>query len=166
MYVPFTVNAIHHHNAVHTRDPTIFKPNLKGFMVGNGCTNWKYDTTPAYMEMAYYHSLYSGETWQGIQDNNCLQEYYDNEWKQAVVGKVCTGFSKDFSDAVEKVNVYNIEGPCWGLKGDANSKYGFTKVNNQFMPYKKFSSSKEYSPWIQSAIDEQNLGEVPPCVFG
>lgn len=45
MYVPFTVNAIHHHNAVHTRDPTIFKPNLKVFMVGNGYTNWKYVTS-------------------------------------------------------------------------------------------------------------------------
>jgi len=73
IYVPFTVNAIHHHNAVHTRDPTIFKPNLKGFMVGNGCTNWKYDTDPAYLEMASYHSLYPMETWKAIQDNNCLE---------------------------------------------------------------------------------------------
>ena len=77
MYVPFTTNAIHHHNAVHSRDPTIFKPNLKGFMVGNGCTNWKYDTEPAYYEMAYYHSLYPGEVWEGMQSNNCLDEYYN-----------------------------------------------------------------------------------------
>jgi serine carboxypeptidase-like clade 2 len=89
IYVPYTVNAIHHHNAVHTRDPTIFKPNLKGMMVGNGCTNWKYDTEPAYMEMAYYHSLYSGETWDAIQSNNCLDEYYNANWKNATLSDTC-----------------------------------------------------------------------------
>ena len=118
MYVPFTVNAIHHHNAVHTRDPTIFKPNLKGFMVGNGCTNWKYDTEPAYMEMAYYHSLYSGNTWEAIQENNCLDEMCAAEWKNAPMGKLCDGLISEFYKVTDKINVYNIEGPCWGLKSD------------------------------------------------
>jgi carboxypeptidase C (cathepsin A) len=81
MYVPYTVNAIHLDNQRHSRDPTAFKPNLKGFMVGNGVTNFKYDCEPAYLEMAYYHSLYPGETWDTIQSNGCLLEYYNNEWK-------------------------------------------------------------------------------------
>jgi hypothetical protein len=166
MYVPFTVNAIHHHNAVHSRDPTAFKPNLKGFMVGNGCTNWKYDTEPAYMEMAYYHSLYPGATWEAIQANNCLQEYYDENWKGGAVGKICDGLREEFGKATDKVNVYNIEGPCWGAGQDKASKYGFTKVNNKFMPYKKYSSASEYTPWTKHALREAELGEVPPCVFG
>jgi len=85
MYVPYTVNAIHLDNQRHSRDPTAFKPNLKGFMVGNGVTNFKYDCEPAYLEMAYYHSLYPGETWEAIQSNNCLLEYYNQEWKGASV---------------------------------------------------------------------------------
>ncbi len=36
-----------------------FVPNLKGMMVGNGVTNWKYDTIPAFIEMAYWHSFIS-----------------------------------------------------------------------------------------------------------
>jgi len=40
-------------------DPTIFKPPLKGMMVGNGVTNWNYDTNPALIEMAYWHSIIS-----------------------------------------------------------------------------------------------------------
>lgn len=91
MYVPFTVNAIHHHNAIHSRDPTIFKPNLQGFMVGNGCTNWKYDTEAAYYEMAYYHSLIPGHIWEGMQTNNCIEEYYNENWKGVNASKVCIG---------------------------------------------------------------------------
>jgi len=34
------------------------------------------------------------------------------------------------------------------------------------MPYKKYSSPNEYTPWTKEGINEQNLGEVPPCVFG
>jgi len=46
--------------------------NLKGFMVGNGCTNWEVDCNPAYIEMAYWHGLYDDELYNDIHNNNCL----------------------------------------------------------------------------------------------
>ena len=55
IYVPYLANEIYQHNETNAD----FKPNLKGFMVGNGVTNWRYDTDPAYIEMGYWHSLYS-----------------------------------------------------------------------------------------------------------
>jgi len=82
IYVPFTMNAIHHHNAVHSRDPTIFKPNLVGMMVGNGVTSPKYDSINAYMEMAYYHSLYPGEVWEAINSNGCTELFEWDDWKE------------------------------------------------------------------------------------
>lgn len=57
--MPYLVNGIHHHNQQYQRDPDVFKPNLKGMMVGNGCTNWLYDTGPAAVDMYYWHSLVS-----------------------------------------------------------------------------------------------------------
>ena len=60
--------------------------------------------------------------------------------------------------------MYNIEGECWGLND--SSKYGFTKVNNNFAPYKKYSSYQDYTPFTARAKKEKELGEVPPCVFG
>jgi len=44
----------------------VFMPNLKGMMVGNGVTNWKYDTIPAYLEMGYWHSLYDTTTYEAM----------------------------------------------------------------------------------------------------
>ena len=35
------------------------KINLKGFMVGNGVTNWTFDTYPATVDQMYYRSLMS-----------------------------------------------------------------------------------------------------------
>jgi hypothetical protein len=36
-------------------------PNLKGQIINNGFTDWKYDGFPAYFEMAYYHGLIDDE---------------------------------------------------------------------------------------------------------
>jgi hypothetical protein len=38
-------------------------------MVGNGVTNWKYDTTPAFVEMAYWFGLYDDTLYHNIKDN-------------------------------------------------------------------------------------------------
>lgn len=58
-------------NTDNAADPNVFKPNLKGFAVGNGVTNWTYDTTPAYVDMGYWHSLYDTALKNEFQSNNC-----------------------------------------------------------------------------------------------
>jgi carboxypeptidase C (cathepsin A) len=58
IYVPYTTYAIHKYNKYYENDADVFKPNLKGFIVGDGVTNWNYDTTPAFIEMAFWHGLY------------------------------------------------------------------------------------------------------------
>jgi hypothetical protein len=40
-------------------------------MVGNGVTNWKYDTFPATFEMGNWHSLFEPFLWQRSQELNC-----------------------------------------------------------------------------------------------
>jgi len=44
---------------------------MKGFMVGNGVTNWKYDTLPATVEVAYWRSLLNQETYDKIKEEKC-----------------------------------------------------------------------------------------------
>ena len=41
--------------------------NLGGFLVGNGVTNWTYDTAPATVDVAYYRSLMSSSDWLAMQ---------------------------------------------------------------------------------------------------
>jgi len=83
IYVPYLAHNIDQHNKNAT-DLDAFKPNLKGFMVGNGVTNWTYDGTPAYIEMGYWHSLYSQEIRDNMTANKCdyamteFDDYYNN----------------------------------------------------------------------------------------
>lgn len=39
-------------------NPEIFKPNLKGMIIGNGVTDFSIDCIPAFVDMSYYHSFY------------------------------------------------------------------------------------------------------------
>jgi carboxypeptidase C (cathepsin A) len=57
IYVPLLASQIHNHNQ--NASESDYQPNLKGFMVGNGVTDWKYDTQPAFIEMGFQHGLYS-----------------------------------------------------------------------------------------------------------
>ncbi len=57
IYVPYMAKYIDTYNT-QNQENSVFKPNLTGFAVGNGVTNWAYDTANAFLEMGYWHSLY------------------------------------------------------------------------------------------------------------
>jgi len=66
IYVPYLSYYIDNYNTANADNVDVFKPNLKGFAVGNGVTNYKYDCTPAYVEMGYWHSLYPDELYEAF----------------------------------------------------------------------------------------------------
>lgn len=45
-------------------------------MVGNGVTDWEYDTTPAFIEMAYWFGMYEDELYYNIKQN-CNFSYFE-----------------------------------------------------------------------------------------
>jgi len=47
IYVPYLAWQVHQHNEQSATNPSIQFMNLKGFLVGNGCTDWEVDTNPA-----------------------------------------------------------------------------------------------------------------------
>ena len=55
IYVPQLAHRLHNHTLEQLYNLKHYMPNFKGFMVGNAVTNWKYDATPAFIEMAKSH---------------------------------------------------------------------------------------------------------------
>lgn len=169
IYVPYTSNAIYHHNQI-AKTTGEFQPNLKGFMVGNGVTNWKYDTSPAYLKMGFWHSLIDQKTYNAMTEQKCdfSQLSFD-----ITPSKACMDLFDKFNKGVEKVNIYNIFGYCYGLKeGDegyaAANELGIYTVGGQIKTYKKGLTAKDYTPWawhgdLRAA---SGLKETPPCVNG
>jgi hypothetical protein len=58
-------------------------------MVGNGVTNWEFDTTPAYVEMGYWHGLYDTELYNAFKDNKCNFAYAG--FSNANISDACNG---------------------------------------------------------------------------
>ena len=62
---------IHDHNLEHMNDTSVFKPNLKGMVVINGVTNWKYDAAEAMHRTACSHFLVDPAVCDRMDQINC-----------------------------------------------------------------------------------------------
>jgi carboxypeptidase C (cathepsin A) len=74
VYIPQLVKRIDDYNNKN-QETNVYKPNLKGFMVGNGITNWKYDATTAFVEQAYWYGIVDDPQYH--QMHTCDYTYYD-----------------------------------------------------------------------------------------
>jgi len=160
IYVPYLAYYIDQHNTEFAADETVFKPNLKGFMVGNGVTNWDYDTTNAYVDMAYWHSLYEPELYEQMQ---ALQCDYNGPYMTRTTPE-CFALLEQFDSLVANVNVYDIFGVCYGsfpypsLQGVTDAGVGKNT----------YYSAAYYTPWLNHSqkSDSHHLRVLPPCVWG
>jgi len=111
IYVPYLANNIDIHNTNNADDADVFKPNLKGYMVGNGVTNWNYDCTAAEIKMYYFHSMYGKALWEQLVSNDCeFRGLYALEEATAE----CRDLLKQVHTAMKGINNYNTDGVCYG----------------------------------------------------
>jgi len=89
IYVPYLAHSIDEHNSSGNAS---FEVNLKGFMVGNGVTNYDYDCTPAYIEMGWWHSLYSQELRDKMEAAKC-----DFGGMPSRASAECRGYQAEFN---------------------------------------------------------------------
>jgi len=141
-------------------------PNLKGMMVGNGVTNWKYDTYPAYLEMGYWHSLYDTATYDAMAANDCD---YSGLVFDKPMSKVCGELFEKFAEDTTNVNIYNILGECYGLNNTnayTPADIGLKVHKGSLKTYKRVFTAADYTPWLYKNNKGENLRETPPCVDG
>lgn len=176
IYVPYAAYYIDQYLQQHQNDTNVFKPNLKGYIVGNGVTNWKYDTVPAFIEMAFWHGLYDLDTYNAMKANNCTYEYAGwAGFNPANLSNACNDLMNTFNNLVSNINVYDVYGICYGsgARSDAfelysSSDMGISKVANGLKTYKKSFTAADYTPFLYKHQDTQQkkLKDLPPCTFG
>jgi carboxypeptidase C (cathepsin A) len=175
IYVPYLVNAIHHHNQKYIRNPDVFRPNLKGMMVGNGVTNWAYDTNPAFIDMAYGHHMIPETLYNKLKTKGCtFGEFDDQNVNLDPECKFGSDLYWEWSNLTDQVNVYDIFGTCYGAKNDSSSKwysgndYGLKMKNGKIQPYRKAFTQADYTPWLYKNKNLKTPSAapvVPPCTF-
>lgn len=165
IYVPYLSKRIYDFNQANKDDQTVFKPNLIGFAVGNGCTNWTYDCNPAYVDMGFWHSLYSQELRSKMLAANC--DY--GGLGMPNMTPLCEAYFAQFFALTSKVNIYNIYGICWGTS--INPAEG--KISEQTGQMIEPQSIRDYVRWAgpsKEVRDKYDLdtdgGDLPPCTFG
>lgn len=145
-------------------------------IVGNGCTNWTYDTIPATVPELYWRSLVSQELHDNIISAKCdlaVVPFNGNLTEE------CTGYMNKFNGLIEKIDLYNIYGPCWSanvtpgvhdhhnvLSGyHSDSNLAIKMIDGQLKTHKRFSSSREYTPWFYGKQGD-SPNDISPCTFG
>jgi len=76
IYVPRLVEQLDWYigNCTETPGSCTYTPNLKGWIVGNGVTDYRYDNADMYIEMAYWYGILATSTYEGLVENNCTQQ--------------------------------------------------------------------------------------------
>ena len=77
IYAPYLAWQIHNHNKL----VEVFKETqhypLKGFIVGNGATDWEIDVSPLFPEVVHKFNLIPSGLLNNFTDNNCAFYYHN-----------------------------------------------------------------------------------------
>jgi len=111
-------------------------------MVGNGVTNWTYDTMPATLTMGYYHALYNDELHDKMEADKC--DYSMIEFDQNP-SEDCMGYLDEFNTLIENVDIYNIFKPVYPGSLLTQSKNKMTLKAHK--AEKKPLTQADYTPW-------------------
>ena len=167
IYVPTLAYRIDQHNLEWATDPTVFKPKLKGFFVGNAVTNWRFDTTNAYIEMGMWYGLLDTDTYEQLYANDCPRQMEYFEFKADNMTEICKTLCSRFFELTKDINVYDVFGECYRPTGEE----AFDTVegpDGEVRTYKKFATALDYTPWLKrtNPLLYHRLKELPPCTFG
>ena len=80
-------------------------------MVGNGYTNWAYDTSAAYLELAYWHSFISDDFYFKAKASKCSLSDVD----PLPIDKtaLCQNLTDEFETMIPNINIYNVIDNCY-----------------------------------------------------
>ena len=147
IYVPYLAYEILKHN--HTIP-------LAGIIVGNGVTNWTYDCDPAFIDMGFWHNLYTFNLQERIESAECKFPNFGNDTEE------CEGLRDEFYDLIEKVNPYDVYRECYYT--NESDRIGVANINGKTKTYKRGMTMREYTPF--AFRNNKNGGIIPPCVYG
>jgi hypothetical protein len=161
IYVPRLVECIDWYIGNCTANKSCpFIPNLKGFIVGNGVTDYRYDMKKKYyLDMAFWYGLIATKLWQDLMDNQCWLDVPPNqcnEWLGWVNGNTTN------------VNIYDVFGKCWPTTSPSSILK--TPGNEAEKKLKTTFTAFEYTPFIKSTLytlrsDDQPAKLVPECAY-
>lgn len=142
-----------------------FKFNLKGIIVGNGVTNWKWDGDEAYIMGGFPRGLSSIDTQNEIDKRDCEFYYEDNE---PAAKADCRPIADKFYENTADINVYDIYRTCWTVNDTSvedDMLYGFAEIDGEERKYRRKFSTRDYTPWIYEKENKHPMIKGGSCTW-
>jgi len=115
------------------KQPTI---PFKGFMVGNGVTNWKFDTDPGLPGTLYGFNMISTSNYMQLEKNGCVF-YFDGSYDGP---KECETYFEEAERMMRTLNPYDLFRYADGSAAEKNRGKGLLY--------------KDYAPWHPRLKDD------------
>jgi serine carboxypeptidase-like clade 1 len=148
IYVPTLVDQVDTHNTA--AKATDFKFNLKGFIVGNGVTNWRYDTATAQVWGGFPRQEASINLQHEMISNNCNYSYIAFPDPPVQPSDKCNELFNTFEGLIGGLNFYDEYRTCWTVN-DTNSEMpaiGEIEIGGEIKTYRNYYSFEDYTPWL------------------
>ena len=174
IYTPYLAWQLHQHNQLIKVKKAKTKINLKGFLVGNGATQWDVDISPSFPEVVYNFNLIPKSLLDTYNDNNCIA--YFNDVHPATNTTICetswdlinnlTG-GLNWYDLFRKV-IPNDPFSATALKQSASDEERIRSVlvGDEIKTYKAGYTFEEYAPWIAKQIPKHVLKQSQHPLLG
>jgi len=152
IYIPYLAWQIYQANEKYTAHnvdvipPVGTQYKLKGFMVGNGATNWKYDNAPSVPQTLWGFNMITTEQYAAYERFNCTQYFGGGTANGEIFvenpSDECKQINKEINDLGDNYFVYDYYRENANVKatGDKKSK-GLT--------------AGQYTPWMKNGNKDQ-----------
>ena len=161
IYVPYLAWQIHQSiqkKVVHpnSSEPTI---NFKGFLVGNGATNWDVDISPSYPPVVYNFNLIPKDLLDTFEQNDC--HYYFNDLKTYNNSLLCNNTWDEINNLTTNIlNWYDLFRKVYPddglLKSGSPNRLKSVNINGVEKTYKVGMTFNEYTPWASYIPKSEN----------
>ena len=125
IYVPYLAVGILDYNGARKPKPPFPIP-LKGFMVGNGVTNWNVDVGNALPYFAWSHNLIGTNTYNMWVQGNC------NANTNAAPSETCAMAMDEINVQMNNINIYDVYRACDYNPNGYHSKQKYTSWRRHF----------------------------------
>jgi len=89
--------------------------NLKGFIVGNGATDWSFDVFPTFPELYKYFNLMPESLYKTFNDHNCSY-FFNGTLKYGTDSQqICSDTWDSIMNLTANLNFYDLYRPKFGL---------------------------------------------------
>ena len=149
IYVPYLAWQIYQHN-LQSFDVNKVAINLKGFMVGNGATDWDYDVSPSFPEVVYNFQMVPKSLWDTYESNHCKEFFNDfKPWEGDNI-PLCQQTLGAMENLTSSLNWYDLYRHVYASPSSVQKdRRGMSIVDGQEKWYNKGRTMREYTPWLK-----------------